>query len=56
MADQLARGVFAMLRPGGGQHRHKGLAEGTLGKQAAKQVGDAKGDVEGVGQRVGAKH
>ncbi len=38
-----------------GQHRHKRLAERTLGEQAAQQIGNAEGDVERVGERAGAK-
>ena len=54
-ANEHARGFFALLGLGGGEHGHEGLAEGAFGKQTPKQIGNAKGDVEGVGQRVGAK-
>ena len=48
-------GSVAVLRPGGSQHRHKRLAECAFGKQAAKQIGNAKRDVKSVGQGAGAK-
>ena len=54
--NQHARGGITMLGLGSGQHRHERLAESALGKQAPQQIGDAKCHIEGIGQRVGAKH
>ena len=44
-----------MLRLGGRQYRHKRLAESAFGKQAAKQVRNAKGDVKRVRHGASAK-
>ena len=44
-----------MLRLVGREHRPKGLAEGALGKQAIKQVGNVKGHIEGISHGAGAK-
>ena len=49
-------GLLAFFGFGGCQHGHKGLRKCTLGKQAAKQVGNAESDVEGVREGAGAKH
>jgi hypothetical protein len=53
--DQSARGFVAVALARGGQDRHEGLRERALGKQPAQQVGDAEGDVEGVGGGAGAE-
>ena len=55
-SDQPVRGLLAFFGFGGCQHGHKGLRKCTLGKQAAKQVGNAESDVEGVREGAGAKH
>ena len=44
-----------MSFPLSGQHGHERLAECAFGEQAAQQIGNAEGDVEGVGERTGAK-
>jgi hypothetical protein len=39
-----------------GEERDEGRVKGALGEQAAEQIGDAKGDEEGVRHRAGAEH
>ena len=53
--DQQVGGSITLLLLARRQHRHKGLAKSAFCKQPAKQVGDAKGDIEGVGHGTGAK-
>ena len=50
---QSARGLVTVPLARGCQQGHEGLREGALGEQAAQQVGDAKRDVEGVGDGTG---
>ena len=53
--DEAVRRLVAVARPRGRQQRHEGLRERALGEEAAQQVGNAEGDPEGVGQRIGAE-
>ena len=53
--DHAVGGSVPLLLARGGQHRHKGLAEGALGKQPAEQVGNAECHVEGIGEGAGTK-
>ena len=39
-----------------GKERDEGGIEGALGKQPAKQIGNAEGDEKGVGHGGGAEH
>ena len=54
--DQRARGLVPLLGLAGGQHRHEGLAEGPLGEQPPKEIGNPEGDIERIGQRIGSEH
>ena len=56
MVDQRAGAIVALTRAGGGQHRHKGLAERAFAQHAAKQVGDTKRHIEGVRHGADAEH
>ncbi len=47
--------LVALGRPDLGQGGHERLGEGALAEQAAQQVGNAEGDVEGVERRSGAE-
>ena len=51
-----AGGVVALGGAHAREHRHKGLAERPFGKQAAKHIGNAERDVEGVGHGRGSEH
>jgi hypothetical protein len=55
MVDQLAGGGIALLGLVFGQDRHEGLRKRAFAEQAAQQVGQAEGDVEGVGIGGGAE-
>mgnify|MGYP003904055505 CR=1 FL=1 len=55
LIDQDFGGGIAIFGFAGGQHRHKGLGKRPFGKQAPKQIGDAKGHIEGIGHGAGAR-
>src|SRR3989344_5448856 len=37
-----------------GEHRHEALGECALAENATQEIGDAEGDVEGIGRHAGA--
>jgi hypothetical protein len=49
VVDQGLGGFLAVLGLVFGQDGHEGLRERALGEQPAQQVGQAEGDIEGVG-------
>ncbi|MNR11421.1 hypothetical protein D3C85_1277190 [compost metagenome] len=54
--QEAAGGVLALLFLVLRQHRHEGLREGALGKNATQQIGQLEGDKEGVGGHAGAEN
>ena len=56
MVDQLLGTLFAALGPDSSQHRHESLAECAFAEHTTKQVGNAKRDVEGVGEGTDTEH
>ena len=53
--NEHARGFFALLGLGGGEHGHEGLAEGAFGKQTRKQIGNAKATLKASVSAISAK-